>query len=180
MGEGKGSEGFQRRPRAGRLGPPTSLEPSRAVGGGKVLSLGVHLLVGLVQELLEIGRHEVRPLNRAVVPLQVLHCRETGTAGRREGCPESRIGGHRGRAGRAQTKKGGLGSQGDMEGHTGRGRPGTAHTLGGGTHTLPTRPSKAAPQTLTSPHLLYSSTSACFPSSELPFNKMSLSSGDMK
>lgn len=30
------------------------------------------LLVGLVQKLLEIGRHEVRPLGRAIIPLQVL------------------------------------------------------------------------------------------------------------
>lgn len=72
------------------------------------------LLVGLVQEFLEGGRHEVRPLGRAVIPLQVLHCGERSQSRRHEGSP---------RAGASGDRVGGQGSQRSLRGlesrHTG-------------------------------------------------------------
>lgn len=63
--------------------------------------LGLCLLVGLVQESLEAGGHEVRPLGRAVIPLQVLHCGERPQSRRREerpwrGASGDRVGGQAG------------------------------------------------------------------------------------
>lgn len=152
------------------------------------------LLVGLVQKLLEIGRHEVRPLGRAIIPLQVLHCRERPQSRWRE--RSSQAGASGDRVGRGLRSLRGLGSKTHWDGrgadYLGLGNGTEAqspHSQARKPHMHPLHPQSTGrkhgglPRRKLASLLLYasySSTSARFPSSALSFNRMSLSSGDMK